>query len=297
MGFSIQQQQPQQEQQHKQQQPQQQSMAPVPQSSPFAALAQAPQPQLTASSSLEQLLAGQCTAMYFACIVLCHRTAGHADFANCSTADTKHASRRTDHTNAAFTNRRRCQPGRVRTAARHAAVCCAIQQRGPRAAAPAGCHASGRRPTAGLCWPKGAGVHGKCGSTFPAAAPATATALQHGRLVPGVRTSHVSTVNDKQASYRARAVALLHILSQGFISGLLLSDCTSAGGWPAWWPAGQLWRAAPTAAAAAAAGAAVAASHAAACAHSGRAGEPRRRRWHVSAGSTSSIARCPACHR
>ena len=102
MGFSIQQQQPQQEQQHKQQQPQQQSMAPVPQSSPFAALAQAPQPQLTASSSLEQLLAGQCTAMYLACIVLCHRTAGHANFANCSAADTKHAPRHTDHTNAVF---------------------------------------------------------------------------------------------------------------------------------------------------------------------------------------------------
>jgi hypothetical protein len=64
MGFSVQQQQqpPQQQQQH-------QSSAPVPQSSPFAALAQASQPQLTASSSLEQLLAGQCKARHLAFVV------------------------------------------------------------------------------------------------------------------------------------------------------------------------------------------------------------------------------------
>jgi hypothetical protein len=59
-GFGIQAQQQQQQQQQPQQQlQQQQNSAPVPQSSPFAALAHAPQPQLTASSSLEQLLAGK----------------------------------------------------------------------------------------------------------------------------------------------------------------------------------------------------------------------------------------------
>jgi hypothetical protein len=243
------------------------------------------QPGAAARRSLQSL--------HLACTSGCHRMLPSADCAS-APAHTKHAISLEAYTLQWHSLCSRCKPGRICTAASHTAVRRTIGQRGPRAAAPAGCRVSGRRPTAGLCWPKGAGVHGECGSAFPAAAPAAATALQHGRLVPGVRTLQIPTVNDKQTSCRARAIVLLHILSPGFILELLTPECTSAGGWPAWWPAGQLWRAASTAAAAAAAGAA--ASHAAARTHSGRARELGWWRWPVSNGRTSSIARCTIFH-